>query len=370
MTSDQKRDFEHQWPALAIRVNRLMRRKKISPWLAEDLTQETGLRLIRMWPKIDQAQPLWPLVTTIALNLMRDEMRRDGSRELMCAVPDAPSTENVERRGLARLELRAVGGAMSQMAEAQRQVLIAEVADPLAEAPDASATRMLRMRARRKLQGLLDHASLLGIAVGDHMRRIVREAEVVISRVLPANPEHVSAAAISLLAALSLGIAIGPDSPSSAAEADSSRGRNVSYDTTATSSAGSTRAGHSDVGRRYHRGPGTGRHGADARRPRRDRGGGNERGPGGDQPFPGAVNYGVSITDDTYVNGTLQVEVVGDEEAGARDADQPEGPGSINCTVSPESSAASCSHSGEGWSERGVRANHNGEAVVAGHHVY
>ena len=80
MTSDQERQFEHMWHALSLRLHHLLSRKKVSPWLIEDLIQETGLRLIRMWPKIDQAKPMWPLTTPIALNLLRDELRRPSSR--------------------------------------------------------------------------------------------------------------------------------------------------------------------------------------------------------------------------------------------------------------------------------------------------
>ena len=374
MTSDQEREFEHHWPALALRVNRLMRRKKISPWLAEDLTQETGLRLIRMWPKIDQTQPLWPLVATIALNLMRDEMRKDGSYELTYSVPDSPSTENVERRGLARLELRAVEGALAQMGDKHRHVLLAEVSEPT-DSTDPSATRMLRMRARRKLQNLLDHASLLGIALGDHMRRIVRETEVIITKVLPANAEHLSAAAISLLAALSLGVAIGPETRSEAGAARAHQSAGVSTEAPGAGAPIRTSSGRLDDNERVAAGR-TARTGGASDRRDRDRSGGGTPGgrgnAGGDEmPLPGAMSYWVDVTDDTYAYGTVEAEIVGEDDVFRRESDAPpEGTGSINCTIAPASYGASCSHSGEGWSERGVRANHDGGAMVAGHRIY
>lgn len=372
MTSDQERDFEHQWPALALRVNRLMRRKKISPWLAEDLTQETGLRLVRMWPKIDQTQPLWPLAATIALNLMRDEMRKEASHDLTYGVPDAPSKENVEQRGMARLELRAVGGALAQMTEPHRHALLAEVASDRAASPEPTAARMLRMRARRKLQNLLDHASLLGIAFVDQLRRVMREAEVAISRALPSHVEHVSAAAVSLLAALSLGIALVPDTPSDAGEgAAPSRRPAVSGEKAGASGdrpASATRSSRSPEGQartsrrsgRDHTGAGSGNAGT------RDDGGNGEE----PAPFSGSINYEVHLLPDTYVQGTLETEVVAGEDAWQRDSDPPEGIGSVNCTVAPGSSGASCSHGGEGWSERRISVSHQGEAVVAGRRVY
>lgn len=372
MTSDQERDFEHQWPALAVRVNRLLRRKRISAWLAEDLTQETGLRLVRMWPKIDQTQPLWPLAATIALNLMRDEMRREASHELTYDVPDGPSKENVEQRGMARLELRAVGGALAQMTEPHRHALLDEVSSARTVSPEPTAVRMLRMRARRKLQNILDHASLLGIAFADQLRRVMRETEVAISKMLPSHVENASAAAISLLAALSLGIALVPDTPGEAGETPAgSRPHAVSDNEASTAGAGngaarrdSRDASRSRAGSRMANGRSkiTDRGGRD----RDSRGGSDDEKP----PFPGSVNYGIHLTEDTYISGTMQAEVVLGEDAWQRDADPPEGTGSVNCTVAPASSGASCSHSGEGWSERRVRTSHDGEAVVAGRRVY
>lgn len=373
MTNDHEREFEQQWPALAARVNALLRRKKISPWLAEDITQETGLRLIKMWPRIDKTQPVWPLVATITLNLMRDEMRREGSHELTYAVPDVPSLENVERRGMARLELRAVGGALSQMADTQRHVLLAEVSEDTSDAPDPSATRMLRMRARRKLQSLMDHASLLGIALGDHLRRVVRHVELAAGRALPINAENVSAAAISLLAALSLGIAIAPDTHSEAGELGS-RGASVAGENSEGDASGL--AGGNSSARRAANDLEAARDRDLTDRKRRNgttrgaRAGGTDGGDNG-EAFPGAVDYWVRINDDTYASGSANVEIVGDDDdIAARDGSQPTGTGSVNCTVSPAQQGASCSHSGEGWSERGVRANHEGRAVVAGKRIY
>lgn len=373
MTSDQQKDFEHQWPALAARVNRLLRRKRLSGWLVEDLTQETGLRLIRMWPTIDQNQPLWPLTATIALNLMRDEMRRDSSHELTYGVPETASSENVERRGMARVELRAVGGALARMPDTQRRVLLADVADA-DKAPDASATRMLRMRARRKLQNLLDHASLLGIAVGDHLRRAAREAELMISRVLPNQMEHLSAAAVSLLAAISLGIAVVPDSPSEAGERASAPPARTTTAAEGGADASASRAARHGSGR-LQRGSATRGTARAARRgdgglaKRRQTSKGSTNADEG-APFPGAVNYGARLTEDTYVRGTIEAEIVGGEVGGDRDSAPPRGVGSINCTVSPARPGAACTHSGQGWDERGVRAQHEGEAVVAGRRIY
>lgn len=98
MTSDQQNQFETEWPALALRLQAMLRRKRLSDWMAEDLVQETGCRLIRMWSQVDRNKPVWPLVATIALNLLRDEMRKGSWSELTGASP-TPLPERTWRRG-------------------------------------------------------------------------------------------------------------------------------------------------------------------------------------------------------------------------------------------------------------------------------
>ena len=377
MTSDQQRQFEHMWPALSVRLHRLLSRKKVSPWLAEDLVQETGLRLIRMWPEIDQAKPIWPLTATIALNLFRDELRRAGSKEYIHSLPDSPSTENVEERGMARVELRAVGGALAQMPALQRDAILADLSAGTVASPLASSARMLRMRARRRLQHLMDHASVLGVAVGMQMRRAARELELVIGRVLPTDAERVTAAAISLLAALSLGVAVDPLSPNRSHGASGATGSAITD--TGSSSAASFGSSKPLVSAASHQGrtdvlaaatqPGGGDTSAERGGVQGGRAadtGSSENGP---EDSPGTLRYTLEVTDDTYLRGGVGADVFGAGDPNKSADAFTRSPGSLNCTVAPSHTGASCMASENGSEATGVRARHQGEARVAGRRI-
>jgi hypothetical protein len=113
---------------------------------------------------------VWPLVVTIALNLMRDEARRNIEREILGAVPDIPTNHDVEIEGLARIELERVQQAMAQLSPSHRDVLMNEIT-PHDEVPKTArnATKMMRLRARRALTTLLEtavlRAGLMGLKV-------------------------------------------------------------------------------------------------------------------------------------------------------------------------------------------------------------
>lgn len=374
MTSDQQRQFEHMWPALSARLHRLLSRKKVSPWLAEDLVQETGLRLIRMWPEIDQAKPIWPLTATIALNLFRDELRRAGGKESVQTLPDSPSSENVEERGMARVELRAVGGALAQMPAPQRDAILADLSAGAAAPPLASSARMLRMRARRRLQHLMDHASVLGVALGVQMRRAVRELELVMSRVLPQDAERVTAAAISLLAAISFGVAV---SPSSTGRADvaagvadaATRPGEATVTTGSPTSAGFSIPAASDRTDAFGSGQPTGGRSTDPRALKRAGDGTEGTEEMEPQDFPGSLNYALRVTDDTYVRGALGADVFAGGDPNKARNELSRSPGQFNCTVAPSHTGASCMASDDGSEYTGVRAEHQGEARVAGRRI-
>lgn len=369
VTSDQQRQFEHMWPALALRLQRLLRRKKVAPWLQEDVVQETGLRLIRMWEQVDQTKPLWPLTATIGLNLLRDEIRKSGWSDLVQAVPDAPSVENVERRSLARLELRAVGRSLKRMPVSHRDVLLAEMSDDAPGAPDPSATRMLRMRARRKLQHLLDQASVLGLAAGTQLRRVARAAELLLGRAIPERAEALATAAVGLLAALSIGTLLPPDASPPPAKAGRSSSRSVVGGTASTGAdvveAASGRRAAAKAALASDRRTGAEGRSEDEAKRITDAGPGSA---GSGDSFPGARSYGVEITEDTYIQGEVEIEVVGGTDIDRATSGRPPRPGSVDCTVAPGESGASCTHTSE--ESRGVRARHRGEAYVGGKRIY
>ncbi|MDQ4124690.1 MAG: hypothetical protein M3134_03690 [Actinomycetota bacterium] len=200
-------DFEQQWPDLARRLDTMLAGKRVPAHKRDDIVQETGLRLFRMWGQVDPERPLWALVVTIALNLLRDEARKRPEREVLGLVPDRPADQDVERAGLARLEWRRVQSAMTQLSPDHRSILMAELGDDFeTSSRGPNATKMLRMRARRRLSALLDVASASGILIGVRVRRLFDfERHVIAIRGLMSSSENLAApAAAGFLSAVAL----------------------------------------------------------------------------------------------------------------------------------------------------------------------
>ena len=161
MSPEKKRDFEVEWPLLAKRLKSFLARKKVPVTKQDDLIQETALRLYKMWDTVDRNRPAWALTVTIALNLLRDEYRRAPHADVVAELPDiAQINYDVERAGLARVEIGRVRQALAEMSPAHRLVLLAEVGHP-AGVIDAGAEKMRRMRARRKLTEILERVSAI-----------------------------------------------------------------------------------------------------------------------------------------------------------------------------------------------------------------
>ena len=160
MSPEKIRDFEAEWPLLARRLKLFLGRKKVPANQVDDLIQETALRLYKMWDSVDRSRPAWALTVTIALNLLRDEYRKSGHSDIVSDLPDIPLSYDVERAGLARIELGRIRDALAQMTPAHRSVLLAEVGYG-ALAVEPAGDKMRRMRARRKLTQLLEQVSAI-----------------------------------------------------------------------------------------------------------------------------------------------------------------------------------------------------------------
>jgi hypothetical protein len=158
MTPRMRRDFEARWPELAQRVDNLLKRKQVPASQRDDIIQETALRLIQMWGRVDVLRAP-SLAVTVALNLLRDESRRRGCVEMVGEIPEIVEPLDVEAAGLARVELEKLRTAMTQLSAAQRSALLTEIGNGNGHKRTAGAEKMLRMRARKKLRVALERVS-------------------------------------------------------------------------------------------------------------------------------------------------------------------------------------------------------------------
>jgi hypothetical protein len=159
VSPEKKRDFEAEWPLLARRLKLFLNRKKVPVPQQDDLIQETALRLYKMWESVDRSRPAWALTVTISLNLLRDEYRRAPHSDIVADLPDVALSYDLERAGLARIELGRIRDALAEMSPAHRSALLAEVGHPSFISADPGCDKMRRMRARRKLTQILERVS-------------------------------------------------------------------------------------------------------------------------------------------------------------------------------------------------------------------
>ncbi|MDQ3878318.1 MAG: sigma-70 family RNA polymerase sigma factor [Actinomycetota bacterium] len=203
--SPESVSFESAWKDIAPRLLGMLRRRGAAHDVADDLVQETAIKLFEAWDRVDPDRPLWPLARTIAVNSFTDRIRRDRSRPVD-DIPDQPLNYDLEDHVLARGRLRSVGSAMSGLRPADRELLLKEVTAPTRGA--SSQLEMARLRARRKLErALQDVASAFG-AVQVAARRI---CGLELSRWLP-DAQPVAPIAVGLVAILGV---TGPAMPAS-----------------------------------------------------------------------------------------------------------------------------------------------------------
>ena len=156
--------FEPIWKELRPRVVSLMRQRGASVDAAEDLAQETAIRLLNSWDVLDRERSVWPFARRVALNCLIDRHRRE-TLDPLGSVPDVTAPHDVEEQGLARFRLHQAWRAMNGLTQRERAVLLAEIG--LARRhPNDSATKMTRLRARQKLSDAIGPSSAFsGIAV-------------------------------------------------------------------------------------------------------------------------------------------------------------------------------------------------------------
>jgi DNA-directed RNA polymerase specialized sigma24 family protein len=171
------KDFETRWRELSRGLHTRLVSRGVPRWVADDIVQETGFRLFRMWDRVDHNGAVWGLAITIANNLLWDQRNRGSAREMVGEIPDAPAPHDVETIGLARLELMKAQRLMAELSPQHRSVLLAEIGEggtPASTSPDA--LKMIRMRARRRLGALMEHASSFGFVCWFGGRELARRS--------------------------------------------------------------------------------------------------------------------------------------------------------------------------------------------------
>ncbi|HVM34739.1 MAG TPA: hypothetical protein VM784_05285 [Actinomycetota bacterium] len=150
-----EREFTEQWPALADRLKRYLARRKIPSSLQEDIVQETGLRMFLYWRHVDSRRPLWGLTRKVAGLVLWDSYNNQERSVPVAGVPDVTALDDVEQAALARVELERVRLALRELTEAQREALLVEIGERDTLLRSMDALKMLRMRARRRLNDVL-----------------------------------------------------------------------------------------------------------------------------------------------------------------------------------------------------------------------
>lgn len=153
-------DFQRDWPETSRHVDALLVRCRVPEALRDDLVQETALRIFLLGDDVDPDRSVSALAKTIAMNLLRDHVRKEQKLVPIFDLTLAGEVQSVEREVVARDEWRRVSAAVDRLSPAQRAALLATIG--LAPAPaglSAPAIRILRMRARRRLREILDAMS-------------------------------------------------------------------------------------------------------------------------------------------------------------------------------------------------------------------
>lgn len=169
----------------------MLLRRGLKPDTADDVVQETAVRLWKSWSNLDTDKPLWPLVRRIALNCLADRYRNPDEPPIG-EVPEEADAYDITEHAFARVRLAALLEALHSLRPRDRSVLLAEIGIG-DRAPTGSASKMARLRARTRLSDALDRigGAVCGIWIG--WRRYVQPEAM-------AGMANASAAAVVALA--------------------------------------------------------------------------------------------------------------------------------------------------------------------------
>ena len=169
MPSEQRSfDFEAGWNELSQHLRGLLARRGVTGWLADDIVQETALRLWDRRARIDTSRPIEPLANTIALNLLRDHARAKKHLVEVASSPEERIPIEVEDEVLARDELHRARVALGKLRSNYQSALLGTVSS---EGQVPASMRMMKMRARVQLRALMNDVSRLRSGFGLALHR-------------------------------------------------------------------------------------------------------------------------------------------------------------------------------------------------------
>lgn len=160
-------DLESLWPDLRADVVGYLLKRGASREVVDEVVQDTAVRLLGCWQRIDHSRPLGPLANKIAWNLLVDHYRRTPALPV-AEFPDKCSVYDIEEHRVLRARLQAAAEGLRRLREQDRAVLLAEIG-----VGRITSNRMARLRARRRLQAIVDQVSSSLAVVPITVRRIL-----------------------------------------------------------------------------------------------------------------------------------------------------------------------------------------------------
>lgn len=140
------------WPAVAAQLKAMLRHRGVDAATAEDVVQETAVRVLRHRVTFVDADDLFRWTAVVAWRLAID-VRREAGRLDVGPLPERQSNVNVALAVEHRSALEAVGRGLQALSEADRGAILAPLRTehPGGDRAQAAAAAVRRHRARTRL---------------------------------------------------------------------------------------------------------------------------------------------------------------------------------------------------------------------------
>lgn len=155
---EQLASFDAYWAQLRPSLEGMLKRRGLPLEDVEDVLQETALRFLARWERVDLTRSLNQLARAIAINYLIDRHRTQHDT-LVSELPDCPSDYDLEDHALSRLRLGNLASALRELSPRDRRVLLEQLEHPTRSSPNTSAKKMARLRARARLRVVLHRTS-------------------------------------------------------------------------------------------------------------------------------------------------------------------------------------------------------------------